>query len=290
MRPQPAARIDGTAARTSRIDVSRFASTAARIASSSTSSARAGGGPPALATRMSRPPKRSRVASTSRRGLRRVRHVARQRERGAGQCVGDRAQAIGVARVHRDVASLRGEGARGAETEPLRGRRDERGLAPDPKVHGAHATRPDASRCRRPSAPTRLGRHAAGREEAADHRRAHAAVDRVRRRALRAGARRRDRADELRADREPHAEDGEAAARAVRRPRVGRERPRPDRRGSCGAGVAVGSRRRGARTRSRSRPRTRWAGTSCTPRGRRSRPRSRPARSPSRRSPSGCSP
>ena len=60
----------------------------------------------------------------------------------------------------------------------------------------------------------RLGRHAAGREEAADHRRADAAVDRLRRRALRAGARRRDRAHELRPDREPHAEDREAAARA----------------------------------------------------------------------------
>ena len=68
IRPPPAARMCGTAACTSRIEVSRFALTAASIASSSTSRARAGGGPPAFATRMSSPPNRSTVAATSRAG------------------------------------------------------------------------------------------------------------------------------------------------------------------------------------------------------------------------------
>ena len=65
IRPQPRARIWGTALRTSRTDVRRLASIAASIASSSTSSARPGAGPPELATRMSRLPKRSTAASTS---------------------------------------------------------------------------------------------------------------------------------------------------------------------------------------------------------------------------------
>jgi hypothetical protein len=68
MRPQPAARMGGSAAWTSRIEVSRLAWRAASSASSSTSRARAGGGPPALATSTSSPPKRSTAAATSRPG------------------------------------------------------------------------------------------------------------------------------------------------------------------------------------------------------------------------------
>ncbi len=50
-------------------------------------------------------------------------------------------------------------------------------------------------------------------QEIPDHRRAHPAVDRVRRGALGPGARRRDRADELRAHGEPHPEDGASDCR-----------------------------------------------------------------------------
>ena len=64
IRPPPVSRIGPSAARTSRMDASRFASTAARSWSSVTSRARARGGPPAFATRMSSLPNRSTVRAT----------------------------------------------------------------------------------------------------------------------------------------------------------------------------------------------------------------------------------
>ena len=73
--------------------------------------------------------------------------------------------------------------------------------------------------------PRRRSRAARG-QEAAHHRGADAAVDRVRGGPVRPGAGRGDRPHELRPDGEPHREDGQAAARSTRRARDRRERRR----------------------------------------------------------------
>ncbi len=189
-----------------------------------------------------------------------------------------RASALGPARRLRDrggVSGRRGGGARG-----------------DVRVHRPRAGRRRPTAGRRHPARRRRERDlgdrghrrvrladAARGQEAPHHRRPHAAVDRVLRGPGRPGAGRRDRPDELRADRQPHREDGEAAPGPSRRPRDGRERARADRRGARGARSPMGAASTGSCTRSPSLPRTRSAATSCTRRGRASRPRSRPARS-----------
>ena len=238
--------------------MSRFASTAARIASSSRSSARAGGGPPAFATRMSSPPKRSTVASTRRAGADGSVTSSGSARAGPGSssaAVRSRAPSRAfTATLHPSAASAR--------------------AAPRPSPFDAAVTSavlPAIPRSMRrmlrggtvalpASAPaTRLGRHAARREETADHRGPDAPVDRVRRRAIGAGARRRDRLDELRTHGEPHAEDRQTSAGALRRVGARCERPRADRGRARGAGRAVGARgRRAARHRVRAAGRAWW--------------------------------
>ena len=97
-----------------------------------------------------------------------------------------------------------------------------------------------------------------------DHRRAHAAVDRVRRGAVGPGAGWRDRAHELRAHGEPHREDGQAPARPAGRARARRERAASRSRRSATSWRTAGDGSTASCTRSRSRRRTPSAATSST--------------------------
>ena len=148
IRPPPAARMCGTAACTSRIEVSRFALTAASIASSSTSSARTGGGPPALATRMSSPPNRSTVAATRRAGASGSVTSAGIARTSPGSSAAVAASALGLPGADGHARTLPRQRERGPAPESLGRGRDQRDLPRHPQIH-----RGDATAARAPSRP-----------------------------------------------------------------------------------------------------------------------------------------
>ena len=141
IRPHPASCIDGRAARTRRTEVARLALTAAAICSSVISSARPGGGPPALATRMSRPPNLSLVAATSRAGTGRIGdvgdhgvHLATCRP---GWRWPLRCRALLAAGADHHPGPLGGQGLGAGPAQPFRRGRDQGDLAGDTEVHQA---------------------------------------------------------------------------------------------------------------------------------------------------------
>ena len=106
IRPHPAARMWGSAARTRRTDVRRFASMAPRSVASSTSTARALGDRPR--SRPGRGARRSARRWATRRAARRPPYVAGQRQHVVARALRRGArEPLGVSRVDRDRGALR---------------------------------------------------------------------------------------------------------------------------------------------------------------------------------------